>query len=217
VVTSLAAHGPSRDGRVVNEEDPCQPVTDYGRSKLEEEKLALRYGDRLPITIVRPPAIYGPRDEQILRYFQIARWGLNILPGGENKRLNMVYVQDVVTGMILAAESSRSVGEIFFIGDNQDHDWEEIGASVGRALGRRLLTIKISTLLLYLIGLLGQILTRLTGRTYPFSMANMRNFSQRRWILDISKARRLLGYEPAYPIERGMQETVAWYREQGWL
>ncbi|MBI2982239.1 MAG: NAD-dependent epimerase/dehydratase family protein [Deltaproteobacteria bacterium] len=217
VVTSLAAHGPSRDGRPMNEEDPCRPITDYGESKWEEERVALQYKDRLPITMIRPPAIYGPRDEQILKYFQMVKRRVVIIPGRSPQRLNMAHAQDVVTGMLLAAESSRSTGETFFIGDSRDYEWGEVADLVGRTFGKRLFRIRIPISLLYLIGCFGEIVTRLTGRSVPFGMTNMKNFAQKNWTLDISKARKILGYEPAYSLEKGIAETANWYRENGWV
>ncbi|MBI2083412.1 MAG: NAD-dependent epimerase/dehydratase family protein [Deltaproteobacteria bacterium] len=217
VVTSVAAHGPARDDRPVTEEDSCHPVTDYGWSKLEEEKVALQYKDRFPITIIRPPAIYGPRDEQLLKYFKMVRRGILILPGEKGRQLNIAHVQDVVTGLILAAENPNSNGETFFIGDRRDYEWEDMGDLLIRALKKKVIKIRLIKPIVYLLGIVGELLTLITGRSMPFGRANMSNFIQKRWTLDISKARRILGYEPAHPLKEGFDETAKWYRENGWV
>ena len=206
ITTSLAAHGPGRDDRPATEEDDCHPITDYGRSKRDAELIALRYRERLPITIIRPPAIYGPRDRQVFRYFWMARKGFLLLPGRGVRLLNIAYVQDVVTGLILAAEKAEAAGKTYFIGDKRNYDWEEVADLMGRAVHHKALKIHVP-----------ESLVRLVAWGYPTVRANLNNFLARNWSLDIGKARRELGYEPHTPLTRGVDETVAWYFENGWL
>ena len=96
VVTSLAARGPRQEPGPAQETDACHPITDYGKSKRDAELVALRYQDRLPITIIRPPAIYGPRDIAVLQFFKIAKWGVFPLPAGGGRMVNMAHALDVV-------------------------------------------------------------------------------------------------------------------------
>ncbi|MDT8325367.1 MAG: NAD(P)-dependent oxidoreductase, partial [Bacteroidota bacterium] len=115
-VSSQTAAGPSRSlERPVREEDEALPITTYGESKIAAEKAVRAVGDALPWTIVRPPAMYGPRDTEIFIYFQAIARRLNSMIGYDEKRLSLLHAHDLVRGMVLAAEADNSVGETYFI------------------------------------------------------------------------------------------------------
>ncbi|HSA58777.1 MAG TPA: NAD-dependent epimerase/dehydratase family protein [bacterium] len=217
VVTSLAAHGPNPGDGMAREDDECHPIGDYGKSKRDEELIALKYGDRLPITIVRPPAIYGPRDDQILAFFRMVRRGLALLPGNGKGILNMTHVQDVVSGMLLAAEHPKAAGEIFFIGDDKNHTWEEAAEAIAGALERKALKLRVPGAFVYLVCGAAEALGRLARRTFALNLAYAKNFLQRNWAMDVSKAVRLLGYRPAFSLAAGAKDAAQWYVEEGWL
>ncbi len=218
VVTSLAAHGPGLTDRPAVEEDECHPITDYGRSKRDAELITLRYQDRLPVTIVRPPAIYGPRDEQVLSFFRMVNSGLALLPGFGRRVLNLAHVDDVVTGIILAADSPKGLGEIFYVGEDRNYDWEEAARIMGDAVGRKhLIKIRAPGPFVYTFGALAEGVGRLIGKTFPLNIDYARNFMQTNWALDLSKARGLLGFRSAVSLAEGTRRTAEWYREEGWL
>lgn len=217
VVTSLAAHGPSRNGHPVNEESACHPITDYGKSKRDAELITLKYVDRLPVTIIRPPAIYGPREDRILMFFKMIQKGFAILPTGGPRILGMAHAQDVVTGMLLAAENAKAVGETFYIGEEKFYQLEELIDEIGRAVGRAARKIHLPEFVFYAAGGLLEGLSKLTQRSYSMNLADSKNFVQKNWTFDISKAKRVLGFQPAYPLARGVKETAEWYKNEGWL
>lgn len=217
ICSSLAAHGPSPDEQPAREEDDCHPITDYGRSKRDAELIAYRYMERLPIVLIRPPAIYGPRDTQVRHYFWMAQHGFLPLPPGGQHLLNIAYVQDIATGLILAAEKDRATGQVYFVGDRQNYDWEEVADTIARSLGRRSWKFRIPLPAAYLASGLSGLLGWLRGGRTPLFRANLKNFLVKNWSLDIRKAREELGYEPRYTLSQGVEETAAWYRENNWL
>lgn len=217
VVTSLAAHGPRQDDRLSVEEDECQPLTDYGKSKRDAELIALKYRDRIPVTIIRPPAIYGPRDDQIFDFFRLVKRGVALLPGWGRGILNIAHVQDVVEGMILAANSPQAVGEIFFIGGDQNYTWHEVADSIGRAVNRKPFKISVPKLFIFGVSGAADILGRLTGQIFSLNLDYARNFVQKNWSMDVTKAKRLLSFQPKFSLDDGMRETVTWYVNEGWL
>jgi len=125
VVGSLTATGPSLNGVPVDETTPCNPITTYGKSKLEEEKVALTYKDKIPITICRAPAVYGERDTEIFIYFNTFSKGLTTLIGFDEKKISLVHVNDLVNGIYLASKSEKSVGEIYFISSEEYYTWDQ--------------------------------------------------------------------------------------------
>ena len=116
-VSSQAAVGPGKDITPLNEDSPCNPVTDYGKSKLLGEKAVLSYKDKLPITIIRPSGIYGPRDTEIFIFFKLIKNHIKPLFGFRENYLSLVYVKDLVFGICLTAESKKAIGQTYFIAD----------------------------------------------------------------------------------------------------
>ena len=101
-LSSLAAAGPSAQGEAVQEKNPCKPVTYYGESKLAGEKIALKYASSLPIVIIRPPVVYGPREKNFFVYLKALSQGWNIKIGTTRRELSLVYIADVVRAMVQA-------------------------------------------------------------------------------------------------------------------
>jgi len=216
LVSSQAAAGPAEAGRLSREDDPCRPVSHYGRSKLLAEQAAAGFMDRRPIVIVRPPAIYGPRDVDFLTYFRILKKHLRPLLGFRERRLSICHVRDAVLGTILAGESERSAGLIYFLSGGET-TWEELTGIMAGALGVRALKIRVPAFVLHILAILNEAFAPLFREAPVLDRRKAREMTQQCWTCDWSKAAEELGYEPSVQLERGIRETVAWYRRQGWL
>jgi dihydroflavonol-4-reductase len=217
-VSSQTAAGPATSLDTPTREDmTCTPITTYGESKLAAEKAVIEYCDEFPCTIVRPPAVYGPRDTEIFIYFQAVARGLNSIIGFDDKRLSLVHVEDLVSGIILAAESERAIGETYFIASDEYYSWPQVGRITADALGRSSLTLRLPHTIVFAVAAFAQAVAALTGRAATLNLEKARDITQRYWICAIAKAKEELGYAQQYPIERGIPQTIAWYREQGWL
>ncbi|MCU0412430.1 MAG: NAD(P)-dependent oxidoreductase, partial [Bacteroidetes bacterium] len=134
-VSSLAAVGPARSGQVVTESSPCHPVSAYGRSKLHAEEQARAFADRLPIVILRPSAVYGPGDRELLSYFRLILHRIFPIVGDPTQRVNMVGWSDVVDALIRAATARGAVGHTYNIGDRQSYQTGEIGETIASIVG----------------------------------------------------------------------------------
>ena len=136
-VSSLAAVGPSADGKPVSENAEPRPVTQYGRSKLEAERAVLAAGDRMPVTVIRPPMIYGPRDKETLAFFtSVKNRVLPMIGSGENT-LSVVYAADCAAAIVRAATGNGPSGRAYFLDDGAVYTQRELALEVERALGRR--------------------------------------------------------------------------------
>ena len=215
--SSLAAIGPSPGATPITESASPRPLTDYGRSKLKGEEIVRKYVNRLPITIVRPPAVYGPRDTDIFLYFQFVNKGLMPILGDENGLLSLVYVKDLVAGIYAAALSDRAIGEAYFLTDGDLHSWIEIASTIAHVLKKRPLKLRMPLFLLGLISIFTESIAKVTHQTPTLNRQKMRELKQPFWICDSTKAKEQIGYCPAYPLEKGIQETANWYMENGWL
>jgi nucleoside-diphosphate-sugar epimerase len=216
LISSQAAAGPGAVGRLARETDPCRPVSDYGRSKLMAEQAAARYINRLPIVIIRPPAIYGPRDRDFLSYFKVLKKHLRPLLGLGRRRLSICHVRDVVRGSILAGNSSRSSGQVYFV-SGQETSWDELTSLMARALGTWTVKLPVPRFVLQGAALVSELFAPLRREAPVLDRRKAGEMVQVCWTCDWSKAAAELGYEPTVSLEKGIGETVEWYRQAGWL
>ncbi|WP_141326239.1 NAD(P)-dependent oxidoreductase [Myxococcus sp. AB025B] len=218
LVGSLAAMGPSSPTRPHVEEDPFRPYEWYGESKAEAERIAFSYGDRLPVTVSRPPRILGPWDRENLAFFRLATKGLRLELAGGPRPLTMVDVEDVVDALILQAEHPRAVGEAFFCaGPGDPLSLESVQDLGARALGLSPRTVRVSPWLLTALASAADGVSRVTGRKLPLSRKMARQLLAPAWTCSGAKAERLLGFRPQRGVEDAVRRSAEWYREHGWL
>jgi len=216
-LSSLAASGPATPGQPRRESDRPRPLNDYGSSKLAGQEYALKYSRKLPIVVISPPAVYGPRDTDILAYFKMVSMHLRPMIGLRRKYLSMVYVKDLVSAMILAAESEKGRGEVFFVDDGLIYSWSDLTDQIEAALGRWTVPLFVPQFIVSMVASLAEFVAWLTGTTALLNRQKMLDIKQRAWTCQSDKIRRTLGFESKYPFEHGCLETVAWYKEHGWL
>ena len=225
VTSSLAAVGRCED-EVATEDTPLQPISQYGRSKAEMEE-ALRapqgqmhtaYMDELPITIVRPPAVYGPRDRDILTFFQTVKKGVcPVVGGGSDPTISLVHARDLARGMVECAESEATVGETYFIGSEGAYSWNEVKAATTAALDQWAVTIPIPGALVGAVGAVAEWGGKLVGTYPPLNREKAREIRYACTRCAVDKAQREFGYQQRISLEEGVRETIKWYEEEGWL
>jgi len=215
LISSQSAGGPSLDGRPVAEGDEPQPVSRYGKSKVKAEEVARNYAGRLPVTIVRPPAIFGPRDRGMLPFFNMLKKGVVVLVRGE-RYANLVYVKDVVAGTILAGEREEAAGQTYYIAGQRVYAWREFAEVAAAVMGKRVRVASVPEIAVRTLGAVNSLAAALTRRARMLDWQKAREILQPYWLCDISKAKKELGYVPSYSLEEGLAETIQWYRTQGW-
>lgn len=217
VVSSQTVTGPSLDGKPVNEETECRPITTYGKSKLEEEKLVLSFKDKLPITICRAPAVYGERDTEIFIYFKTLSKGLTTTIGFNEKKLSLIHVQDLINGFYLAATNEKSKGQIYFISSEEFYTWPQINNITSKIIGKKPIVIKIPHFLVYTIAAVAQFAAMFSSKPATLNIEKAKDITQQYWICDTSKAVNELGYHQKISIEEGVRRTVEWYKKMNWI
>ena len=216
-LSSVAASGPSSEGRTVQESTPPQPITHYGKSKLLGELEALKFKDFFPLVILRIGAVYGPRDPDLLNYFKFIKWGLLPSLGSKQRQLSLCYVKDVVQAMHLSSQKEVKSGEIFNIADQDPYKWDDIGENAGRRLGKKLRKVNVPFFLVFLAALVFDLTNKIKKSPNIFGWDKFKDMKQNGWIVDTAKATEKLSFRSQYSLERGIQETVDWYLENNWL
>jgi len=216
-VSSLAAAGPSPADRGLTEDVKPNPISWYGESKLESEREALRYAGTFRVTILRPSAVYGPRDRETLAIFRMVKGGCLLTPGRFTRRFSLIYVDDLITALMSAGEQDTPSGEVFFVSRPEMYTWEQVGAAIALALGRKCRRIAFPAQLALVAGAAGDLWARLSGRPATINSQKIKELLQPSWLCDSSKASRRLGFHPQIELETGIQRTARWYQEQGWL
>lgn len=214
-LSSLAAAGPSRDGVPLRESDPPQPVSHYGRSKLQGEKALEQVGGAIPWIIVRAPVIYGPRDRDLLIFYRLAKRRMALRLRGR-RTFSLCYVEDLIRGVTLAAERGRDQ-EIYYLGEKSPRSWEEISQAIAAALGVRPMTVPVPSALLAGAAWAWEGIARLAGVPPLLNRDKACEMRQRYWVCDPSKASHELGFTTSVPLQLGAQRVAEWYQSHGWL
>lgn len=217
ILSSLAATGPSFS-RPVTETDPLMPVSMYGESKKEMEEMLKRVvRDEDSVTVLRPPAVYGPREDQIFSVFKAASNGIfPIIGDGDLTRLSLVHVQDVVQGLLLAAKNNQPHINTYFISSEKTYTWNEIKAATAHALGKRIYSIPINPGLVKKISGIIEDIASVIGK-YPVINREKAAELVLEWTCSVDKAKNELGYSQKVSLEDGINQTIDWYKVHNWL
>ncbi len=216
-ISSQAAVGPSPDDNPIDETAPYNPVSIYGKSKMAAELEVLKEKDSIPFTICRPPSVYGPRDAEILVLFQTIAKGLHPLIGLEKKNISLIHVSDLVRGLLLAAESHKAEGQIYFISSEEYYNWDEVGNLASRLLGKKVFKVRIPHFLVYAVAGISQFLSYFKKEPVKLSLEFANEMIQKNWTCSVRKAIDELGYHQLIDLESGFRETIEWYKKEKWL
>lgn len=214
-VSSQSALGPSRQGTPLGEDAECHPITSYGRSKLAGE-LAVR-GSELPWVVVRPSAVYGPRDKEFLKLFRIVRRGIAPVFGTGTQELSLAYIADLVAAVVLAGTEDAAAHQIFHVAHAEVVLSRDVARAAGAAVGTAPILIPVPGIAARLtVGAVGRAAAMFGQRTV-LNSERVAEFLAPSWLLDVTKIERLLGWKAQYTVRDGMAATGAWYREHKWL
>ncbi len=217
LVSSLAAHGPSPDGAPRPAAAPPSPQSHYGRSKAEAERVVLERASALPVSVLRPPAVYGPGDTRMLPIFQAV--GRGLLPTiGRGRTVSIVYGPDCARAIADLVAVEHESGGVFPICDGGSHRWDEVVDAIAAAFGRRRpLKLPVPVGLLRLAATINEARARRAGRAVPFTRDKVRDLAHRHWVCESADLERAIGWRPRVALVEGMATTLSAYREAGWL
>ena len=218
-VSSQTVTGPSPSLiEPVHEESPLRPITAYGRSKKAAEEVVLSYSDTLPITIVRPPAVYGERDTAVLTFFQSVAKGIVPLIGFDEKRVSLIHGIDLARGIVESAYSSHTIGQTYFISSEEYYSWKHISDITKDAFGKSfVLPIRVPHAMVMTLAGISQFFGQFSAKPPVLNFEKGKDLIQPYWICSVEKAKRDFGWRQNISIEEGIERTVRWYIDNKWV
>lgn len=216
-VSTLAAAGPSAFPEPPDGFPEPRPVSHYGKSKLLGEQEAWQLADRFPATVIRPPAVFGPGDREMLPFFRLVNRGIIPVAGHPRKRFSLLYVDDLARALLAAAESDRTAGNIYYPCYAEPAGWLELGRLAASILGRRGRQLSIPLLVFTTLAGINQWLAGLSGRQTRFNLEFAAELRQDYWVCSPASASRDFDFKPLRPLAEALTQTVSWYRDHGQL
>ncbi len=214
-ISSLAAAGPGTVAQPARETDPARPVSEYGKSKLAGEREVTEHCRR-DYVIIRPPAVYGPRDAGFFTMFQaISR---HILPRpSASQKLSLIFVKDLAEAIVTAAVSPRAVGKTYFAAGPEIVTGRSMAEEIQRQMGTWTIPLPLPVALLWPVCLAQQTITIVTGKPDVLSLQKFAELRAPGWVCDSSAIQRDLGVKCVTGLASGIKESLEWYRRERWL
>ena len=225
VVSSLAAAGVSTTGVPRTEDEVPRPVSAYGRSKLAGEQAAMAHADRVPITIVRPPIVFGEGDEPSFELFRLAAKGWHIVPSLARPRYSVVHVADLVHVMVRLAEHGHRLpaqggadGQgVYFAADPELLTFADFGRRIGAALDTPVRVIALPRPMTFAVAAAAMLWGRVRRQPPLLTIDKAREATAGDWICSGQKAVEEAQIKLRVDLDTRLRQTAAWYRQAGWL
>ena len=216
-ISSLAAFGPAdfqKEGIVTHDSSP-HPVTNYGRSKLAAE-MYLKAQTDIPYSIVRPTAVYGPGEKDLFSVFKLINQGINAMVGYNPQKLTFIYVKDLVD-LILKATIAQNMHQSYFATDGNIYSALDFPNAIQKSLNKKVISIKLPVTLIKFIAYLSEKTALITGKFPTLYSERVHEIKARNWSCDTSNLQDDLGFKANYQLEKGIEETVVWYKNNNWF
>ena len=217
-ISTLSVFGPVRedDYLPITESDPKRPNTAYGASKLKAEQY-LQGIPNFPYVIFRPTGVYGPRERDYFLMAKSIKSHVDFSVGYRRQDLTFVYVKDIVQALFLAIDKDVKQRS-YFLSDGSVYKSRAFSDLIQKELGNTfVIHIKCPLIVLKVISLLAEFMATCAGKSSTLNSDKYKIMKQRNWQCDVTPTIDELGYAPEYNLERGVHETIDWYKNEGWL
>ncbi|HVM46658.1 MAG TPA: NAD-dependent epimerase/dehydratase family protein [Candidatus Acidoferrum sp.] len=214
-ISSLAVAGPATRERPAREADPTRPISEYGKSKLAAE-VEVKNACRAPFVILRPAAVYGPRDTDFLHMFRAVRRHILPTPSGA-QALSLAFVRDVAEAVVTCLAHPGVVGKTYFVSAEEIVTARLMAAEIAARMQVWTLPLPLPAAVLWPVCLAQDACSRLTRKP---SILNLQKYAELRapgWVCDARLLEQDTGYRCPTTLGQGVAETLAWYQQQRWL
>jgi nucleoside-diphosphate-sugar epimerase len=215
--SSFAAHGPGEEKTFCEcrVEDLNEPNTEYGKAKLQAEEY-IRENFKGKYIILRPTGVYGPRETDYFVYFQTINNHLEPYLGFTAQRLTFVYIDDLVDLSILAMNSDVSQ-KTYFVSDGKLYLDTEFAQITKKVLNTWTIKLKFPLFIVKWISSFMEFAGKIAGKSFTLNKDKFNILKARNWNCGIEDLRKDLYYDPKIDLEKGVEKTIAWYKQEKWL
>jgi len=213
-VSSIAAAGPSQKGNILDESSPPEPTSEYGRSKLRGEEAVREIWDLIPCIIIRPPNVYGPRQQETELLIKLLQKRILPVLKTRTKNTTLIYVRDLVKGMIQAALSETAPHNIYYLTDQNLYSWREILFQMKEQVLGKKIYLPLHENLIYSAAFITDMLKKTKLLNVYFGRKIWNAMVNTAWLFSSKKASQDFGFIPSYSLEKGLKETCSYYRKQ---
>jgi len=212
-VSSISAAGPSLPNSYTEESQAPSPISEYGRTKLKGEEAVREVWDIIPATIIRPPNVYGPRQQEMELLIKLISKRIVPVLKGKEESTSLIYIQDLVQGIFQAALSPKTKNQIYYLTDGKGYSWQKIISSLKKYVLGESFFLPLPEELIYFFAWLADVLNE-TGLIKSFFGRKLwRAMTQTLWLFSSAKAEKDFGFRAEYNLEKGIKETVNYYRK----
>ena len=217
-ISSLAALGPIgyHESSPITEQSLPNPVTSYGKSKLVAEQ-ALTKLVSLPMTIIRPTAVYGPAEKDLFIMFKMFYKGLETYIGRQPQQLSFVYVEDLVSAIVLSLRPYDTLKCAYNISDGHAYSRYALAELFKKATGKKTFQLHLPEVFVEALAIGLEGISKITGKTSVLNREKINELTAQNWHCSIEAAVRDLGYQPQNDLSIGIAKTIKWYQKNEWL
>lgn len=219
LMSSLSSYGQGDEKtfRPIRLDDPQRPDTAYGKSKLEAEN-CVREQSHFPYVILRPTGVYGPGEKDYFMEIQSVKSGLDLAVGAIPQRITFIYVKDLATVAFLCLEKEEIRNRHYFVADGDVYTDVSFARMIQDILGKkRVLHARVPLGLVYVACRCSEWIGKALKKSMTLNTDKYIILKQRNWICDVTPLQEDLGFTPAYPLRKGLEESIEWYKREGWL
>ena len=218
LMSSLSAYGIGDEINYtpIKATDTPKPNTAYGESKIKAEQF-LQANAKFPYMILRPTGVYGPREKDYYLMLKTVKSGLDVGAGFKPQHLTFIYVKDLVDAAFLALESPIS-NRAYFVADGDVYTDKEYTSLIKNILGKKkVLSLKIPLGVLNVVSCIAEDFSKITKKPSTLNRDKFKIMKQRNWECDTTPLIDDLNFSPKYNLDKGLRESIEWYKENGWL
>jgi Nucleoside-diphosphate-sugar epimerases len=197
--------------------DPQNPNTAYGKSKLEAENY-LRSKKNFPYVILRPTGVYGPGEKDYFMEIQSINSGFDFAAGLVHQRITFIYVKDLARVAFMALEGENIQNKEYFVSDGDIHTDKSFACMIQDILKKKfVLRARIPLWVVYIACVFSELIGRIAGKSMTLNTDKYKILKQRNWVCDITPLKEDLNFTAEYPLRKGLEETIEWYKQQKWI